>query len=146
MTDAPTMDPASFERSTYRGIATSLLYHARAHPAFRHYLRQALGDEENQPLSNQCETFAATLYEGNRRAAGTGESNDVVISDIMESGTLYPEDVPLEDIHPEKTRPDSVVRPALLMRLLGGAAQNSDLPDHQTLRVEAAVARLVLDR
>lgn len=134
------MDATLYDESTFHTIATSLLYHARSNPTFKYYLRQAFGGED-EPLPSQCESFVTVLYRANRRATREVGFEDSTISDPAESGTFYPEDLSSAD----EDRPESVVRPALLMRLLGAVAHNSDLPDDRTIQVEAAVARLVLD-
>lgn len=138
-----------YDKSAFRKISTSLLYHARANADFRERLRRALGGDSPEPeasLPSQCEAFAAVLYHGNRRAAEEDHPDEDPIPDPVEAGTFAPDDVQSEDIAAGEERPDTVVFPADLRELVEEVAYNSDLPDERTIRVEAAVARLVLNR
>ena len=138
-----------YDESAFRKISTSLLYHARANPDFRGRLQRALGDENpgaEASLPSLCEAFAAVLYHGNRRAADDDHPDDEPIPDAVEAGIFAPDDVRSEDIADGEERPDTVVRPAHLRELVEEVAYNSDLPDERTIRVEAAVAQLVLNR
>jgi hypothetical protein len=85
------------------------------------------------------------LYHGNRRAAEENHPEDASIPDPVAPGAFAPGDVRPEEIDSGEERPDAVVRPARLRKLVEEVAYNSDLPDRRTIGVEAAVAHLVLD-